>query len=94
MPPTRSCTFIAMPHTFRSPMQEATREACFFFRKQPPENLASVIKNMVASAAESEVGACFHNAQSGAHSESQSLNWATYSPRRQYEHITLPHLTS
>jgi hypothetical protein len=28
-------------------------------------NVASVIKNMVASAAESEVGACFHNAQSG-----------------------------
>jgi hypothetical protein len=29
-------------------------------------NVAAVIKNMVASAAESEVGACFHNAQSGA----------------------------
>jgi hypothetical protein len=29
-------------------------------------NVASVIKNMVASVAESEVGACFHNAQSGA----------------------------
>jgi hypothetical protein len=29
-------------------------------------NVASVIKNMVASAAESEVGACFHNTQSGA----------------------------
>jgi hypothetical protein len=29
-------------------------------------NVASAIKNMVASAAESEVGACFHNAQSGA----------------------------
>jgi hypothetical protein len=29
-------------------------------------NAASVIKNVVASAAESEVGACFHNAQSGA----------------------------
>jgi hypothetical protein len=28
-------------------------------------NVASVIKNVVASAAESEVGACFHNAQSG-----------------------------
>jgi hypothetical protein len=28
-------------------------------------NVAAVIKNMVASAAESEVGACFHNAQSG-----------------------------
>jgi hypothetical protein len=29
-------------------------------------NVASVIKHVVASAAESEVGACFHNAQSGA----------------------------
>jgi hypothetical protein len=29
-------------------------------------NVASVIKNVVASAAESEVGACFHNARSGA----------------------------
>jgi hypothetical protein len=29
-------------------------------------NVASVIKNVVASVAESEVGACFHNAQSGA----------------------------
>jgi hypothetical protein len=28
-------------------------------------NVAAVIKNVVASAAESEVGACFHNAQSG-----------------------------
>jgi hypothetical protein len=47
-----------------------------FFRgdKSPQEdnlngsilNAAAVIKNVVASAAESEVGACFHNAQSGA----------------------------
>jgi hypothetical protein len=29
-------------------------------------NVASVIKNVVASVAESEVGACFHNGQSGA----------------------------
>jgi hypothetical protein len=29
-------------------------------------NVASVIKNVFASAAESEVGACFHNSQSGA----------------------------
>jgi hypothetical protein len=29
-------------------------------------NVASVIKKVVAPAAESEVGACFHNAQSGA----------------------------
>jgi hypothetical protein len=29
-------------------------------------NVDAVIKNVVASAAESEVGACYHNAQSGA----------------------------
>jgi hypothetical protein len=29
-------------------------------------NIAAVIKNVVASAAESELGACFHNTQSGA----------------------------
>jgi hypothetical protein len=29
-------------------------------------NVTSIIKNVVSSAAESEVGACFHNAQSGA----------------------------
>jgi hypothetical protein len=29
-------------------------------------NVTAIIKNVVASAAESEVGACFHNAQSGA----------------------------
>jgi hypothetical protein len=47
----------------------------FFLGNKPPEqdmlngsilNVTSVIKNVVASAAESEVGACFHNAQSGA----------------------------
>jgi hypothetical protein len=47
----------------------------FFLGNKPPEqetlngsilNVAAVIKNVVASAAESEVGACFHNAQSGA----------------------------
>jgi hypothetical protein len=47
----------------------------FFLGNNPPErdklngsilNVAAVIKNVVASAAESEVGACFHNAQSGA----------------------------
>jgi hypothetical protein len=46
-----------------------------FLGKKSPEqdtlngsilNVAAVIKNVVASAAESEVGACFHNAQSGA----------------------------
>jgi hypothetical protein len=47
----------------------------FCLVNKPPEqdklngfilNVASVIKNVVASAAESEVGACFHNAQGGA----------------------------
>jgi hypothetical protein len=42
----------------------------FFLGNNPPDgsilNVAAVIKNVVASAAESEVGACFHNSQSGA----------------------------
>jgi hypothetical protein len=47
----------------------------FFLGNNSPEretlnvsilNIAAVIKNVVASAAESEFGACFHNAQSGA----------------------------
>jgi hypothetical protein len=47
----------------------------FFLGNKPPDqdtlngsilNVAAVIKNMVTSAAESEVGACFHNAKSGA----------------------------
>jgi hypothetical protein len=47
----------------------------FFLGNKSPEqetlngsilNVAAVIKNVVASASESEVGACFHNAQSGA----------------------------
>jgi hypothetical protein len=46
----------------------------FFLGNKPPEqetpngsilNVAAVIKNVVASAAESEVGACFHDAKSG-----------------------------
>jgi hypothetical protein len=39
-------------------------------------DVAAVIKNVVASAAESEVGACFHNAQSGAplRGPSQQIN--------------------
>jgi hypothetical protein len=53
-----------------------SRLGCLFFLgNKPPDqdklngsilNVAVVIKNFVASAAESEVGACFHNAQSGA----------------------------
>jgi hypothetical protein len=47
----------------------------FFLGNKPPKqdtlngsilNFATVIKNVVSSEAESEVGACFHNAQSGA----------------------------
>jgi hypothetical protein len=47
----------------------------FFCGDKPPQedslngsilNVASVIKNMVASASESEVGTCFQNTQSGA----------------------------
>jgi hypothetical protein len=47
----------------------------FFLGNKSPEqdtlsgsilNVAAVIKNVVASAAESEVGVCFHNAQRGA----------------------------
>jgi hypothetical protein len=47
----------------------------FFLGNKPPEqdklkgsilNVAAVIKNVVASVEESEVGACFHNTQSGA----------------------------
>jgi hypothetical protein len=64
-----------MPHTSRSPTHGAVSELCFFQGKKHPEqetrngsilSVAAVIKNVVASATESEVGACFHNAQSGA----------------------------
>jgi hypothetical protein len=53
----------------------STLGGLFFLGNRPPEhnklngsilNVASVINNVVASAAESEVGSCFHNAQSGA----------------------------
>jgi hypothetical protein len=53
----------------------------FFLGNKSPEqgtlngsilNVAAVIKNVVASAAESEVGACFHNAQSGAPAQSHT----------------------
>jgi hypothetical protein len=60
-----------MHHTCQFPNQEAIWET-FLLRVQPPNedklngsiiNAASIIKNMVASAAESEVDACFQNAQ-------------------------------
>jgi hypothetical protein len=63
----------------------------FFLGNKSPEkytlngsilNVASVIKNVVAFAAESEVGACFQNAQVAPHSELHSRNWATANPLR------------
>jgi hypothetical protein len=53
---------------------QSRHRGLFFLGNKSPEqdildgsilNVAAVIKNVVASAAESEVGACFHNAQSG-----------------------------
>jgi hypothetical protein len=64
-----------MPLTCQFLTHEAASEVCFFLGNKSTEqdmlngsilNVTSVIKNVVASAAESEVGACFHNAQSGA----------------------------
>jgi hypothetical protein len=64
----------AMPLNFQFQAPEATSEVCFFLGNKPPEqdtlnrsilNVASVIKNVVASTTESEVGAYFHNTQSG-----------------------------
>jgi hypothetical protein len=63
-----------MHNTCQSPKQEAVWED-FLPRVQPPNgdklngsilNVASVIKNVVALAAESEVGACLQNAQTAA----------------------------
>jgi hypothetical protein len=64
-----------MTLTFQFQTPKAASEVCFFLGNKSPEqdtfngsilNAASVIKNVVSSAAESEVGACFHNTQSGA----------------------------
>jgi hypothetical protein len=63
-----------MPRIFQSQTPEAALEVCFLGHNPPGQdkldgsilNVSSIIKNVVASAAESEVGACFHNAQSGA----------------------------
>jgi hypothetical protein len=55
-----------MPRTFQFQTPEAASEVCFFLGNKPPDqhtlngsilNVAVVIKNVVASAAESEVGA-------------------------------------
>jgi hypothetical protein len=66
-------------HSDASYLSVSNAQSClwglFFLGNKSPEqdtlngsilNVAAVIKNVVASAAESEVGACFHNAQSGA----------------------------
>jgi hypothetical protein len=62
-----------LPVSFQRPMPH--QRSFFFLGNKSPEqdkingsilNVASVIKNAVATAAESVVGACFHNAQSGA----------------------------
>jgi hypothetical protein len=75
----------------------------FFLGNKSPEqdtlngsilNIAALIKNLVASAAESEVGACFHNAQSGTPSELHSPSWATHNPRRLSSPITPLHSAS
>jgi hypothetical protein len=57
-----------MPLTSRSPTHGAVLEVCFSYATLNGSilNVAEVIKNVVASASDSEVGACFHNAQSGA----------------------------
>jgi hypothetical protein len=68
------CTSTVMHLTFQFQTHASTWEVFFCGDKSPNEdntngsilNVASVIKNVVASAAESEVGACFQNAQSGA----------------------------
>jgi hypothetical protein len=71
----------------------------FFLGNKPPEqdtlngsilNVAAVIKNVVASAAESEVGACFHNAQSGA----PLRITLTHNPQRLCKQITPLHSAS
>jgi hypothetical protein len=52
----------AAPNTFQFQAHEAQEDKI----NGSILNVASIIKNVVASAAKSEVGACFHNAQSGA----------------------------
>jgi hypothetical protein len=75
----------------------------FFLGNKSPEqdmlngsilNVASVIKNVVASAAESEVGACFHNSQSGAPLIVTLTELGHTQPRRLSAPIASPHLVS
>jgi hypothetical protein len=57
-------------------------------------NVASVIKNVVASAAKSEVAACFHNAQSGAPLRVTLAELGHIQPQRPSAQITPLHLGS
>jgi hypothetical protein len=57
-------------------------------------NVASVIKNVVASAAESEVDRAFTTPKVALRSESHSRSWATANPLRLSAPITPPHLVS
>jgi hypothetical protein len=75
----------------------------FFLGKKSPEqdtlngsilNVDAVIKNVVASAAESEVVACFHNAQSGAPLRVTLTELGRTQPRRLCEQVTQLHLVS
>jgi hypothetical protein len=68
-------TSTVRPHNFKLQIHAADWVDCSFVVTNPPQkdtlngsilNVTSVINNVVASAAESEVGACFQNAQSGA----------------------------
>jgi hypothetical protein len=75
----------------------------FFLGNKSPEqdtlngsilNVAAVIKNVVASAAESEVGACFHNAQSGTPLRVTLSELGQHNPRRLFERIIPLHTAS
>jgi hypothetical protein len=69
----------------------------FFLDNKSPEqdtlngsilNVATIIKNVVASASESEAGACFHNVQSGAPLRVTLTELGHTQPRRLCEQIT------
>jgi hypothetical protein len=75
----------------------------FFCGDKPPKednlngsilNVASVIKNVVASAAESEVGACFKRPKLERQSESPSLKWVTNNQQCHYARTILQLLES
>jgi hypothetical protein len=75
----------------------------FFLGNKSPEqdmlngfilNIASIIKNVVVSAAQSEVGACFHNTQSGAPLRVTLAELGHTKPRRLSAQITPLHSAS